>query len=134
MKILACLSMIFFSCISVLAVFSQKKTTGSDNSAPKNGSVIDFSSAHLVLAPGMSGPEKKAAQMLVEEIEKRSNVRWAVSEKPGQETVYLGQRSALVSAFPVLADKLKNNSNDKPEGYRITTLKSGQVVVAGNDA
>ena len=131
MKIFICLPVIFLFFVTAFPVFSQKKVTASDNSAQ-----IDLTAAQLVLAPAMTGPEKKAAQLLVEEVEKRSNVRWKVTAQPltGQPAVFLGRRSELIHAFPELAEKLKTGRNEKPEGYRIVTLKTGQVIVAGNDA
>jgi hypothetical protein len=134
MKTFVCLAIIAIYCLAAPDAFSQKKET----TAAKTGAAeTDLSNAVLVLAPGMSGPEKKAAQMLVEEIEKRSNIRWTISSQPvktAQPVVYLGQRSALVSAFPELAEKLKKGGNQKAEGYQVAALAPGQVVVAGNDA
>ncbi len=99
---------------------------------------LDLSGASLVLAPGMTGPEKKAAQMLVEEVEKRSQVRWPLVDRPsaaGGPVVVLGQRAALLQAFPDLAVKLPGGPNDaKPEGYHLVSLAPGEVIVAGNDA
>ena len=40
---------------------------------------LDLAGARLVLAPGMTGPERKAAQMLVEETQKRSQLAWPVT-------------------------------------------------------
>ena len=98
---------------------------------------INLSSAVLILAPGMSGPEIKASEMLLDEVEKRSRVRWPLANqlpKSGSKGIVLGQRKELISAFPVLAEQLKDAGNNKAEGYRIVTLETGLVVVAGNDA
>ncbi|MDP4284950.1 MAG: hypothetical protein Q8891_11030 [Bacteroidota bacterium] len=98
---------------------------------------INLSSAVLTLAPGMSGPEMKASEMLLDEVEKRCRVRWPVSIKlpeKGTIGIVLGQRKNLIHSFPTLAEKLKDDGNDKAEGYRIVTLESGVIVVAGNDA
>jgi hypothetical protein len=98
---------------------------------------LDLSAASLVLAPGMTGPEKKAAEMLVDEVGKRSQVRWPqASQGPASgPVVYLGQRAALLGAFPDLAAKLGTGADDgKAEGYHIVTLAPGTVIVAGNDA
>ena len=75
--------------------------------------------------------------MLLDEVEKRSWVRWSVTDKlpgNGKKAILLGQRKDLIRSFPSLADNLKDEGNDKPEGYSIITLESGLVVVAGNDA
>jgi hypothetical protein len=97
---------------------------------------LDLTAACLVLPAGMTCPENKAAQMLVEEVEKRSQIGWPIaSDLPasGKTAVILGRRSELERAFPALANKLKTIGNDKPEGYTIVTLEPGLVIVAGND-
>jgi len=97
---------------------------------------LDLSNASVVLAPEMSGPERKAVQMLIEEARKRSRISWAVSERgaeSGHPLVYIGQREALRSAYPDLDGLLGDSSPRKAEGYRIVTTASGNVVVAGND-
>ncbi|HVW20086.1 MAG TPA: hypothetical protein VHC86_02640 [Opitutaceae bacterium] len=99
---------------------------------------LELAGASLVLAPGMTGPEQKAAQMLVEEVEKRSQVRWPLAQQlpsDGHPVVVLGRRTALLAAFPDLAASISAGPNDsKPEGYHLVTLASGVVIVAGNDA
>ena len=97
---------------------------------------MDLSAASLVLPPGLSGPEKKAAEMLRDEVEKRSQIRWPQTDRmpaEGKPAVVLGQRAALASAFPELAAKLGDGGGDKPEGYRIISTTPGLVVVVGND-
>ena len=104
---------------------------------PPASDAVNLAAAVLVLPPGMSGPEKQAAVMLVEEAEKRSQLRWPTSDRlpeGGKPAVVLGQRAALVRAFPALADRLKTGGNAKPEGYQILTFAPGLVIVAGNDA
>ena len=45
--------------------------------------VIDLTNASVLTPPGLSGPEQKAVQMLIEEVEKHSRVRWQhVSDCP----------------------------------------------------
>lgn len=114
-----------FFYFSSLPVFAQKNVQ------------TDLTTASLILAPGMTGPEKKAAQMLIEEVQKRSNVRWPVlTQLPnaGQTSIVLGRRSELVRAFPELTNALNTRGSEKPEGYQIVNLKPNVVVVAGNDA
>ncbi|ANE53446.1 hypothetical protein SY85_11680 [Flavisolibacter tropicus] len=98
---------------------------------------INLSAASLVLAPGMSKQERKAAEMLLEEVEKRSMVRWPIEDqlaKEGKTSVVLGRRSELIRAYPELANSLTTNNADKPEGYQIVCTKQNQIIVAGNDA
>ena len=100
------------------------------------GGRIDLTNAPLVLPPGLTGPEKKAATMLVEEAEKRSQIRWPISDRlpeAGRPAVVLGQRAALVRSFPTLAEKLAGEGDRRAEGYQIISAP-GTVIVAGNDA
>jgi hypothetical protein len=117
---------IFFS-LNSKAVFCQ---------TAKSDSEINLSSAVVIVPHAMSGPEKKATEMLRDEVEKRSRVLWPLMyELPpnGRKGIVLGRRSELIKAFPVLSVKIKVSDDDKPEGYQIITLESGLVIVAGND-
>src|SRR5690348_10854364 len=49
-------------------------------SAPTSAADLDLNRAVVVTPPNLSGPAAKAAQMLVEEVEARSMVRWERSE------------------------------------------------------
>ena len=131
-----CINMIAFFFVNVLPVWAQKKVQEVGKVALQSGQ-INLSSAVLILDPEMSKPERKASEMLLDEVEKRSWVRWSISDRlpeSGKHGIVLGQRKYLIRAFPDLAEKLKDAVNDKPEGYRIVTMESGLVVVAGNDA
>lgn len=98
---------------------------------------LNLNAATVVVPSGMTGPERKAVTMLVEEVEKRSFIRWSVSEAapaPGKPAIYVGQRGALARAYPPLAPALAAGAEPKPEGYQIVTTGPGTLVVAGNDA
>lgn len=96
---------------------------------------VDLAGARLVLAPDMTGPERKAAQMLLEETQKRSQLAWPVSKtaEGGGVIIYLGQRDALARAFPDLAGVVTGPGAREAEGYRLVT-SAGRIVIAGNDA
>ena len=97
---------------------------------------LDLSEAVVVMPPGVSGPERKAAVMLVEEVEKRSYLRWTVSEQApaaGRPAIFLGNRAALSAAYPATLSALPPASAGA-EGYAIGTAGDGRIVVAGNDA
>jgi hypothetical protein len=101
--------------------------------------MIDVTNA-AVLAPAKpSGPEIKAVRMLVEEVEKRSRVRWALATSSPREgpVIAVGRveqlREMLRDADFVLPEDLGRGG---AEGYHIATGAShGQVLVlvAGND-
>ncbi len=106
-------------------------------SAPARGGSIDLTGASLVLPAGLSGPEKKAAEMLVDEVAKRSQVRWPMTDRlppAGTPAVVLGPRAALEREYPALKNSLAGGDAAKAEGYQVASLASGTVLVAGNDA
>ena len=134
-KVKYCCTLISLFCFSFLIARAEKKVSPSDK--PSDNTVINLSNAVLILPTGMTGPELKASDMLLDEVEKRSRIRWqVVNQLPANATkgIVLGQRSELIRSFPSLAEKLKNTTNDKAEGYRIVILEPNLVVVCGNDA
>lgn len=113
-----------------------EQSKAAETAKPDSGPQINLTAAHVVVLPSPTKREQKAAAMLLDEVEKRSRLRWqTTSQLPaaGQVTVVLGRRAELERAFPALADKLKGGGAEKPEGYQIVTLPSGLVIVAGND-
>lgn len=125
-----------FTIIFLLAFVAFSGSTARAAAVAPN-STINLTRASLVLPVGLSGPEKKAVLMLVEEVDKRSLVRWPTVEalpETGQPRVVLGQRTALVRAFPALAERLPADGADRAEGYQIVSLLPDTVIVAGNDA
>jgi len=46
------------------------------------GAELDLANATVILDPGASARDKKAAQVLVEEVEKRSRIRWSSAGAP----------------------------------------------------
>jgi len=97
---------------------------------------LDLATATVVTPPGMTGPERKAATLLVEEVARRSYLRWSLAETApaaGRTAVFLGQRDALLRAQPGLASAIPA-ATGRPEGYAIATTAAGQIIVAGDDA
>jgi len=69
-----------------------------------------------VRAPAaLSGPEVKAVALLLDEVEKRSGIRWETAAANAPVTIEIAHASG------------------PPEGYRITTMAQS-VTVSGNDA
>ncbi|MBI5087151.1 MAG: hypothetical protein HZB13_21450, partial [Acidobacteria bacterium] len=100
-----------------------------------SGAPVDFSKAVVVVRPGeIPGPEKTAAAVLVEELERRTSVRLPVSESwPASGPVIAITSSRQVPAWgrPVPA------SNAKAEGFRLLLDQGGAapvVWVVGADA
>jgi hypothetical protein len=102
--------------------------------------VADLSVAAVVTPPGLSRPEQKAVAMLVEEVEKRTQLHWRPSDTWPTErgaVIVVGQAAALQKlsrsvgpGFDLPTTKLQ------PEGFqiRIEEHRGSPVVwVAGND-
>lgn len=95
-------------------------------------SEIDLTTATLVTPAEMEPRQRKAVEMLLDETERRSGVRWNESHEwpvDGRPAVAVGLASAL-NAFSAAATTIVNT---EPEGYTLRT-GSGSVIVAGNDA
>lgn len=85
---------------------------------PALSASLDLRQAVVVPVAGASKPEQKAAQMLVEEIEKRTQIRLPVSAQPaGKPAIRL----------------LRATSASAPEGYRLRT-GANEVTIEGNSA
>lgn len=101
----------------------------------------DFSSARLVTADQLSGAEETAVEMLVEEIESRTNIRlssrssWPASSVP---VIAIGSKSSIGTDFgPHDRSSLVQSLGDQPEGFTVKLLaESGQapqLLIIGND-
>ena len=88
----------------------------------------DFKQAVVVLAGAPTTPQKKAAQMLTEEIEKRTQLRLKVSGTTpvGTPAIYLGLASAVREFAPSIPE------GGKPESFTLVSTDK-TVVVAGAD-
>src|SRR5437870_2421379 len=99
-------------------------------------SALDLTHAVVVAPPGLSRLEKKAVTLLVEEVAKRSQVRWEVRpDHPGTGVVVaLGQTESLEG---ITGLKLEPSTNRAAEGFSIRVngdAQSSSVVVVGNDS
>jgi hypothetical protein len=103
---------------------------------------LDLTTAKIVCPANLSGAEAKAVQMLVEELEKRSQVRWStVHDWPadGTPVVAVGPADSLQAFAGPFVDKVRGaSSKGGAEGYRIWIEKQDNkapvVFVVGNDA
>ncbi|MEP7341801.1 MAG: glycoside hydrolase family 20 zincin-like fold domain-containing protein [Acidobacteriota bacterium] len=83
---------------------------------------IDLTKAVVVTPLQLSGPENKAVQMLIEEIERRTQIRWERSASPpagSAGVIFIGHQS-LKAPRPA-------------EGYQLLT-EGNRVSILGNDA
>ena len=101
---------------------------------------LDLANAVIVAPEKLSIPEKKAVSMLVEEVQKRTQIRWErASAWPSgpAAVVAIGLASELNSFAGEYAEELSRDQKvEEDEGYRIR-VKQGKgapaVFVIGND-
>ena len=103
--------------------------------------LLDFTRAVVVAPPNLSGPENKAVAMLIEEVEKRSQIRWQRANAwPADEipVIAIGQGFALK---PLAGGRWPKMLSEKSvaghEGFSAWTGREGSVPIAlivGNDA
>ena len=102
----------------------------------------DLSKAVIVTPAQLMPRERKAVEMLVQEVEKRSKVRWPMTQEwpaDGMPAVVVGTAGSLASQtakFNVAARAKKEEPKDQAakaaEGFRFRS-QGGNVLVAGND-
>ncbi|HWX22848.1 MAG TPA: hypothetical protein VN578_23345 [Candidatus Binatia bacterium] len=106
-----------------------------------HGQTLDLNHAVLVSPPNLSGPERKALQMLVEEVEKRTGIRWPESTNwpaPDGPVVAAGLKSKLedfAGGYRKALESLPEVSG--AEGYRLRVenqQKPAAVFILGNDS
>ncbi len=102
---------------------------------------LDLTRAVLVTPPGLAGTENKAAVMLAEEVEKRTQIRLARSSAwpaPGIPVIAVGPAGALKNTFGAQATRFPAIvGRGLAEGFSLWTETGGSapaVWVAGRDA
>jgi hypothetical protein len=110
----------------------------SERKAFAAGSTIDLARAVVVIPADLSAREKKAVEMLIDEVARRTQIRWnAVSDWPkaeGAAVVAVGQAAGLEKQFPQTIPLLKKQvAAPGAEGYRVQAAGKGTVLVVGND-
>jgi hypothetical protein len=104
---------------------------------------LDLNKLVILALPAWDWVERKAAVVLVEEIEKRAHIRIPFASQVESEVIphiILGQR-ATIRALPVLARDLENHlaqdAGLPPDGFRILTLAEShppKLYILGNDS
>jgi len=111
--------------------------------ASAQGDLLDLRDAVVVTRPDAPGPEQEALDLLLDEVEKRSIVRWeVVHEWPTSAStpvVAIGTAATAGQWAGGLAAQLGLPAGPLPaEGYSIRTVAEGRpapaVLVAGNDS
>ena len=93
---------------------------------------LDFANAVIVIPPNATAPEKKAATMLSEEIEKRTQLRLKVQSQPASGAAFVIGRPDQIRSLG--AGSLAG-APDKAEGFTIASSSSGTAVavITGTD-
>lgn len=121
---------------SVIAVSAMSMTQAADKEAAANS--VDLAKAVVVTPSDLTHREQKAVAMLVDEVAKRTQIRWSVttdwpksSETP---VISIGQEPSLTKAFSQTSAPLKSLAMEKgADGYRVIVESPSTLVVAGND-
>jgi hypothetical protein len=101
--------------------------------------MVDLSRAVVVTPAGLTGPEQKAVELLIEDVTRRSGIRWKVVHEWPRES------SPVVAVGPISAPDrftgpysvwVRSSPERRPaEGYKIRTETKGPaVLVVGNDS
>jgi hypothetical protein len=99
--------------------------------APVSGA--DLTHATVVAPAGLTGPERKAVALLVDDVRERTRIAWAVSESspgPGKPVVMIRQAASGSVQQAGAGSKLP------AEGYRLRSFDNGGapgVEIIGND-
>jgi len=103
--------------------------------------LLDFTSARVVFPGDSSGPEKKAVEMLLDEVEKRTGTRWRSGGAwPGDDgpVLALGRASTLAVFAAKLGDLGPGPGvPEAKEGYRLRVdgpAAAPRALVIGSDA
>lgn len=114
-----------------------------ENGINSPGPITDLGKFVLFVCNGLSLLEQKAAAVLAEEVEKRTNIRWPIVARIPEADVpviVIGQAAELVEQFgndPALRNWLKSGSGGPADGFQIHTVFSSdpkRVFILGNDA
>jgi hypothetical protein len=97
---------------------------------------VDLAKATVVVPDGLSGPAKKSVEMLLDEVFKRTQIRWPLATTwpaDGQPAIAIGTLETLKPLGGSTLMALAKEPAGKPQGYTVRGDGS-RVVVAGNDA
>jgi len=102
--------------------------------------MIDLGKSVVVRPDDATGPERRAVAMMVEEVERRSRIRWrSTSEWPKGDmpVIAVGRPEGLKSLTSQFQEEARKGGPRPAEGYRIRVKDRGGrpiVFIVGNDA
>lgn len=88
---------------------------------------LDFRTAVIVIPANASMPEKKAASMLSEEIEKRTQLRLPIQTQSATGPAFILGRTDQIK---LLGAGQLAGAPDKPEGFTVATSSNGTAIAA----
>lgn len=102
---------------------------------------LDLTNAVVVQGSSASPRERRAARLLIDEVEKRTAIRWKIVDAlPVAETpaIVVGRIDEVKELAMAFADRIAKPSGPlKAEGYRLVAFKDGRttptIIVFGND-
>lgn len=102
--------------------------------ASARGDILNLSDAIVVIPADQSPLEKQAVRVLIEEVEKRTQIRWQTTAKEPDTgaAIYVGKQASLAD-FSI---PMPRGLDTTPEGFRLLAERDGnreQLIVAGND-
>ena len=115
-------SLLWLACIILVLAPASAQT-------PSKTPVIDLTNAVVVSFAKTNTPESKAVHMLVEEVEKRTRIRWPVSRLNPKDTrplITVGSTESLHFEIWTGSD----HSWNVPEGYQILTRRNSSTAHA----
>jgi hypothetical protein len=133
---------LFVATFVVLAVLSAgaRHTSVASAQTGTDSSLVDLTRATIVTPSAMTGPERTAARVLVEEIEKRTTIRLPVASRWPTDSVPVIGVGPLASSSAWASPGLRNvapATAPGAEGYRIIVSAAGRaaptVLVLGAD-
>jgi len=122
--------------LSVLVMAGAVEPSGAQTMS-QGAAELDLTHAVLVTPADLSGPERKAVAMLLDEVERRSRARWVeVHDWPANDeaVVAVGPAPALRSFAGPHADGLAAPASQPAEGFRLRVIEGKAAIVVGNDA
>ena len=92
---------------------------------------IDLNRAIVVAPTNLAGPERKAVEMLVDEVQKRTRLRWEVAP-----TIAEGERPFILIGQSEPPNAVNHPAVKGPDGYRLFLERGPRpaIFVIGNDA
>ena len=105
----------------------------------RESAMLDLSRAVVVTTTALSGPERKAVELLIEDVTRRCGIRWKVQTRWPVEpvpVVAVGPYSAVKAFTGPFAESMGDATRPRTaEGYRIRSEAKGPaVLVAGHDS